>query len=232
MFNFSVRQRHGTSPLAGRGCRRSPRRRSGRWAPGVGSGADGAARDVADFDQVAVPRRESPLARPTAPPPVRSRTRRQQRANTNSPLPSLTSTRGNSCQPVHRFAAAGKGKFSERRKNFSAAKTAWRAALGAIGRRRRGMAAIPGERGRGGTPRGGGRSGRRNPHARRAPTGYSPDENGYFVGSAPTLPGYRTQARSIARSMDRMAEAIVVYLDARVDEPDALELVGVQRPAV
>ena len=58
------------------------------------------------------------------------------------------------------------------------------------------------------------------------------DEDGYFIGSVPTLPGCHTQARSIARLMDRMAEAIAVSLDARTDEPDALDLVGVQRPAM
>ena len=58
------------------------------------------------------------------------------------------------------------------------------------------------------------------------------DEDGYFVGSVPTLPGCHTQARSIDQLMDRMAEAIAVYLDARADEPDTLELVGVQRLAV
>lgn len=55
------------------------------------------------------------------------------------------------------------------------------------------------------------------------------DEDGYFVGSASALPGCHTQARSIDQLMDRMAEAIAVYIDAETDEPDTLELVGVQR---
>ncbi len=58
------------------------------------------------------------------------------------------------------------------------------------------------------------------------------DEDGYFIGSAPTLPGCHTQARSIDQLMERMAEAIAVYLDAEADEPDTLELIGVQRLAV
>lgn len=58
------------------------------------------------------------------------------------------------------------------------------------------------------------------------------DEDGYFVGSVPTLPGCHTQARSIDQLMDRMAEAIAVYLGARADELDTLELVGVQRLAI
>lgn len=58
------------------------------------------------------------------------------------------------------------------------------------------------------------------------------DEDGYFIGSVPTLPGCHTQARSIDQLMERMAEAIAVYLDAEADEPDTLELVGVQRLAV
>lgn len=58
------------------------------------------------------------------------------------------------------------------------------------------------------------------------------DEDGYFIGSVPTLPGCHTQARSIDQLMERMAEAIAVYLDAEADEPNTLELVGVQRLAV
>ena len=58
------------------------------------------------------------------------------------------------------------------------------------------------------------------------------DEGGYFVGSVPMLPGYHTQARSITRLMERMAEAIAAYLNADANEPDTLELVGVQRLAV
>ena len=55
------------------------------------------------------------------------------------------------------------------------------------------------------------------------------DEDGYFVGSTLALPGCHTQARSIDQLMDRMAEAIAVYIDPETDEPDTLELVGVQR---
>ena len=58
------------------------------------------------------------------------------------------------------------------------------------------------------------------------------DEDGWFVGSVPMLPGCHTQARSIDQLMDRMSEAIAVYLEAEVDEPNPLELVGVQRLAV
>lgn len=58
------------------------------------------------------------------------------------------------------------------------------------------------------------------------------DDDGYFVGSVPTLPGCHTQARSIDQLMDRMAEAIAVYLEAGENEPAPLELVGVQRLAL
>ena len=52
------------------------------------------------------------------------------------------------------------------------------------------------------------------------------DEDGWFVGSVPMLPGCHTQAGSIGQLMDRMSEAIAVYLEARADEPNRLGPVG------
>ena len=52
------------------------------------------------------------------------------------------------------------------------------------------------------------------------------DEDGWFVGSAPTLPTRHTQAGSIDQLMDRMSEAIAVCLEAEADEPNRLGPVG------
>ena len=59
------------------------------------------------------------------------------------------------------------------------------------------------------------------------------DEDGYFVGYAPALPGCHTQARSIDQLMERMAEAIALWVEVeKENEPSPLELVGIQRLAV
>ena len=41
------------------------------------------------------------------------------------------------------------------------------------------------------------------------------DEEGYFVGSVPSLPGCHTQARSLDELMDRVREAIALCLEVR-----------------
>ena len=59
------------------------------------------------------------------------------------------------------------------------------------------------------------------------------DEDGYFVGHASALPGCHTQARSIDELMERMTEAITLWLEVdKENEPSPLELVGIQRLAV
>ena len=59
------------------------------------------------------------------------------------------------------------------------------------------------------------------------------DEEGYFVGHAPSLPGCHTQARSIDQLMERMEEAIALWLEVeKENEPAPMELVGIQRLAV
>jgi predicted RNase H-like HicB family nuclease len=58
-------------------------------------------------------------------------------------------------------------------------------------------------------------------------------EDGYLLGSAPELPGCHTQARTLEQLMERMQEAIELYLEAREDgESGRLELVGIHRIAV
>ncbi len=39
------------------------------------------------------------------------------------------------------------------------------------------------------------------------------DEEGYYVGSVPTLPGCHAQARSLDELMERMREAIALCLE-------------------
>ena len=59
------------------------------------------------------------------------------------------------------------------------------------------------------------------------------DEDGWFVGHAPVLPGCHTQAKSIDELMERMSESISLWLEVERDnKPDPLELVGIQRLAV
>lgn len=59
------------------------------------------------------------------------------------------------------------------------------------------------------------------------------DEDGYYVGSVPTLPGCHTQAVSIDQLMECMREAIGLWIeveDAGTRKP--LDLVGIQRISV
>jgi predicted RNase H-like HicB family nuclease len=60
------------------------------------------------------------------------------------------------------------------------------------------------------------------------------DEDGYLVGSVPSLPGCHTQARAMDELLERIKEAIQLCLEVQGDEEEteALELVGIQRVAV
>jgi predicted RNase H-like HicB family nuclease len=44
------------------------------------------------------------------------------------------------------------------------------------------------------------------------------DKEGYYVGSVPVLPGCHTQARSLNELMDRVREAIALYLEVQAEE--------------
>ena len=55
------------------------------------------------------------------------------------------------------------------------------------------------------------------------------DEEGYFVGSVPSLPGCHTQAKSLDALMVRMQEAIEVCLEAQDMVYEPLEFIGLQR---
>ncbi len=56
------------------------------------------------------------------------------------------------------------------------------------------------------------------------------DEEGYFVGSVPTLKGCHTQAKSLDLLMKRIKEAIELCLD--VEQPASNEFIGIQRISV
>ncbi len=59
------------------------------------------------------------------------------------------------------------------------------------------------------------------------------DADGYFVGSVPALPGCHTQAKSIDQLLERMQEAIEVWLEAAGERtPRPRELGGTQTLAV
>lgn len=59
------------------------------------------------------------------------------------------------------------------------------------------------------------------------------DEDGYYVGSVPALPGCHSQGVSIDQLLERMQEAIGLWLEVNgEDSPTPLELVGIQRLAV
>ena len=59
------------------------------------------------------------------------------------------------------------------------------------------------------------------------------DEEGYLVGSVPSLHGCHTQARTMDELLERMEEAIQLCLEVQGEEEiGSLELVGVQKIAV
>lgn len=60
------------------------------------------------------------------------------------------------------------------------------------------------------------------------------DEDGFYVGSVPGLPGCHTQGTSIDQLIERMEEAIALWLEGGEgeDAPSPLELVGIQRISV
>ena len=59
------------------------------------------------------------------------------------------------------------------------------------------------------------------------------DEDGYYVGSIPVLPGCYSQATSVDQLMERIEEAIALWLEVEQDtDPGPLEWVGIQRLAL
>jgi len=58
------------------------------------------------------------------------------------------------------------------------------------------------------------------------------DSEGYFVGSVPVLPGCHTQAKSLDVLMERMTEAIELYLEVSDSPTNDHSFVGVQRVTI
>lgn len=58
------------------------------------------------------------------------------------------------------------------------------------------------------------------------------DAEGYFVAYVPSLPGCHTQGKSLDELMERIREAIELYLEVEEDETESLEFVGVQRISI
>jgi predicted RNase H-like HicB family nuclease len=55
------------------------------------------------------------------------------------------------------------------------------------------------------------------------------DAEGFYVASVPALPGCHTQARSLDELMERIKEAIELWLEVEGDVGSGLDFVGVQR---
>jgi predicted RNase H-like HicB family nuclease len=58
------------------------------------------------------------------------------------------------------------------------------------------------------------------------------DEDGYYVGTVPTLRGCHSQAKTLDALMKRVREAVQLCLESEDDTGSSLELVGVQQISV
>jgi predicted RNase H-like HicB family nuclease len=58
------------------------------------------------------------------------------------------------------------------------------------------------------------------------------DKKGFYVASVPALRGCHTQAKSLDVLLKRIKEAIELCLEVEVEQPAALDFVGVQRVTV
>ena len=58
------------------------------------------------------------------------------------------------------------------------------------------------------------------------------DEDGYYVGTVPTLRGCHTQAKTLDTLMKRMREAVELCLENEDSVVGSLELVGVQQISI
>ena len=55
------------------------------------------------------------------------------------------------------------------------------------------------------------------------------DEDGYFVGEVVELPGCYSQAKSVEELMERMKEAISLYLETVDEDETNIRFVGLQK---
>lgn len=58
------------------------------------------------------------------------------------------------------------------------------------------------------------------------------DAEGFLVASVPGLPGCHTQARTLDQLMERIREAIELYLEVEESPRESLDFVGIQRVCV
>jgi predicted RNase H-like HicB family nuclease len=58
------------------------------------------------------------------------------------------------------------------------------------------------------------------------------DSGGYYVASVPALPGCHTQAKSLDQLVERVKEAIALYLEVEGEADQPLDFVGVQQITV
>jgi predicted RNase H-like HicB family nuclease len=58
------------------------------------------------------------------------------------------------------------------------------------------------------------------------------DEDGYYVGTVPSLRGCHTQAKTLDTLMKRMREAVELCLETEDGARHSLELVGVQQISI
>jgi len=58
------------------------------------------------------------------------------------------------------------------------------------------------------------------------------DEDGYYVADVPELPGCHTQAKSLDKLLQRVREAIELYLEAFPQHRRLGEFIGIQRVSV
>jgi predicted RNase H-like HicB family nuclease len=58
------------------------------------------------------------------------------------------------------------------------------------------------------------------------------DEDGFFVASVPSLPGCHTQAKSLDVLMERVREAIELYIEVEGLPTSALGFVGIQQVTI
>jgi predicted RNase H-like HicB family nuclease len=55
------------------------------------------------------------------------------------------------------------------------------------------------------------------------------DEDGFYVGLVPELPGCHTQAKSLDELQKRLKEAIRLYLEVEKDIPENRQFIGIQQ---
>lgn len=58
------------------------------------------------------------------------------------------------------------------------------------------------------------------------------DDDGFYVASVPALKGCHTQARSLDELMERIKEAIELYMEVEKEEINSFNFIGVQRVEV